>query len=143
VAQFLWSLAMLILGVGVGGYYLLKQLGWFGGPAIERMGLVASRWSRWRRRLTAVLLMVLGVLCFVAVNWIDPKVHPAGFLYFVAGLAVLCLVTSLLGWQDLREVRRLGRHLWRVDSNRPGRERRRQFRYPGDEGGSQEEAEDG
>ena len=141
MAQFFWSVVMLILGVGFGGYYLLKQLGWFGGPAIESMGLPASRWSRWRRRLTAVLLVVLGVLCFVGVNWIDPKVNPVGFLSFVAGLTVLCLVTFLLGWQDLREVRRLGRRLWTIDSGRPSCERSRQFRHPGGNGGSQEEGE--
>ena len=138
MAQFFWSLVMLVLGVSFGGYYLLKQLGWFGGLAIERMGLSASRWSRWRRRLTAMLLMALGVLCFVGVNWIDSKVDPVGFLYFVAGLTVLCLAALLLGLQDLREVRRLGRRRWIIDSSRPSRERSRQFRHPGGNGGSQE-----
>ncbi|MCK4298983.1 MAG: hypothetical protein KAX80_05590 [Planctomycetes bacterium] len=147
MAAFLWSLVMLILGVGFGGFYLLKQLGWFGGLSVERWG--SSRrpagWSRWRRRLTAVLLMALGVLCFVGVNWLGPKRHPIEFLTFVAGLAALCLVVVLLAWQDFREVRRLGRRLW-MDGpggqSRPSRKVLRQLKKPGGNGGSQEEMEE-
>jgi len=142
VAAFLWSLVMLILGVGFGGFYLLKQLGWFGGLPVERWGWSVSRWSRWRRRLTAVLLMALGVLCFVGVNWLEPRRDPIEFLVFVVGLAALCVVVVLLAWQDLREVRRLGRGLWVSGPSRPRSEARKQSRKPGGDGGSPEEPED-
>jgi len=143
LAQFLWSLAVLILCVGFGGYYLLKQLGWFGGLAIEGMGVPASRWSRWRRRLTALLLMVLGVLCFAGVNWIDRRADPLGFIYFAGGLALLCLLAMLLGWQDMREIRRLGRRAWTIDSSRLSTGKMRQYRYPGGNGGSHGEGKEG
>lgn len=148
MAAFLWSLVMLILGVGFGGFYLLKQLGWFGGLSVERWGSSESRWSRWRRRLTAVLLMALGVLCFVGMNWLEPRRHPIESLMFVVGLAALCLVVVLLAWQDFREVRRLGRRLWMDGpggpsrSSRPSREVLRQLKKPGGNGGSEEEMEE-
>lgn len=127
MAQFVASLAMLILGVGFGGFYLAKQLGWFGlrplpweAFTIPRPpgGRSLSRWSRHRRLLTAVLLMLLGVLSFAGVNWLNPREHLRGSVYFLGGVILLCLVTMVLAWQDLRELRRLTRSLRTL--SRPG-----------------------
>lgn len=116
MAQFFWSLVMLILGVGFGGFYLAKQLGWFGLQPLPWEGLTPlapgrafSRWGRQRRLVTAVLLMVLGVLCFVGVNWLDPREHLRGSLYFLGSFIALFLVTVVFGWQEWRELRRLTR----------------------------------
>jgi len=158
MGQFVWSLAMLILGVGFGGFYLAKQLGWFGlqplrleGLAFERSGRGARRWSRYRRLLTAVFLMVLGVLCFVGVNWLNPREHLRGSLYFLGALVALCVATVVLAYQDLRELRRLTRSLrTRSSTLRPTPERRGasspsgtllgRFREPGGDGGSADES---
>jgi hypothetical protein len=147
MAPFLWSLAMLILGVGFGGFYLAKQLGWFGleplrfeGLTLERPGRPGSRWSRYRRLLTAVLLMALGVLCFLGVNWLNPREHLRGSLYFLGSFVALCLATVLLALQDLRELRRLTRSLrTRSRTSPPPRGLTRRFREPGGDGGSAEE----
>lgn len=109
--QLLWSVAVLMLCVGFGGFYLAKQLGWFGGLAIERLGGGVRRWSRWRRRLMAVLCILLGVMFFLGANWIDPRTHPLFFGGFALVLLVLSLVAFVLGIQELREVRNLGRRL--------------------------------
>jgi hypothetical protein len=144
MAQFVASLAMLMLGVGFGGFYLAKQLGWFGLEPLHLEALTVqpppggrplSRWSRYRRLLTAVLLMLLGVLSFAGVNWLNPREHLRGSLYFLGGLILLCLVTMVLAWQDLRELRRLTRSLRTL--SRPGavpRERVRRFGEPGGDG---------
>ncbi len=109
--QFLFSALVLVVCVGVGGSYLAKSLGWFGGLAVERLFGPARPWSRWRRRVTAVLCMVLGVMFFLGFNWIEPRSDPAFFAGYWLVLVLLCLLAFLLGIQDFREVRTLGRKL--------------------------------
>ena len=141
--EFLGSVVVLLVCVGFGGFYLAKQLGWFGGLAIERLGGGTSRWSRFRRRLTAVLCMALGVLFFLGMNWVDPRADPVFFAGYWLALVVLCLAAFFLGLQDFRQVRDIGRQL-RASSFRLSSEQRRrihnQLRRPG--GGDGDSAED-
>lgn len=144
MAQFFWSLCVLVVATGFGAFYLAKQLGWFGGLALEHLGLPRGRWSRLRRRATAVLLMALGVGVFLVVNWVLPRGRPGAALLATLGLLVVVIAVFLLGLWDLREIRRLTRGL-RVGGGpprRPGRKALAQLREPGGDGGSGGTAEE-
>lgn len=132
--EFVWSLVVLVACVGFGGFYLAKQLGWFGGLAVERLAAPIRPWSRWRRRLAAVLCMATGVVLFVWVNWVDVRTNPVLWTRFAVVLLALCVVLFVLGVLEFREIRRLGRRL-RAGSRRVSRDDRNrvmsQLRRPG------------
>lgn len=145
MAQFLWSVGVLVVATGFGAFYLAKQLGWFGGLGLEQLRLPLGRWSRFRRRTTAVLLMALGVGVFVVVNWVLPGGNPAVTLLATLLLVVVVVVVFVLGLWDLREIRRVSRGL-RVSgtgsTRRLGPRALRRLREPGGDGGSEESAEE-
>jgi len=122
VAQFIWSILVLVASVGFGVFYLAKQLGYFGGLGIERLGLAKGRWTRVRRRLTAVLLITLGVLSFLSANWLLPWLFQRKDVVIAAAvilaLVVLFVVVFIMALLEAREIRNLARRLRRPDRAR-------------------------